>query len=272
MATVGGNIERYPLPESFGGEVNGKIDYSSGTAHATIIQWVDESFIRSNRPVTVITGYPHYAVIRSLEPAIADIENGSAKRRFELFLDPQPSVADTLEFPYLLSFNNLDLESGTGDSGGNTTIVDALRVEADDYFNDWRCDIISGTGKGSYATVTDFGSSGTITVADWLKPDGTAGGTNPGANSAYTLTPANNLLPCGFKFDEFILAACYAKLAMEDEEVDPALEQRYLKKALPKAYETDARLSPRTGGSMNQGETRYRLERTWSNRTTANDV
>ncbi|KKK58164.1 hypothetical protein LCGC14_3047180, partial [marine sediment metagenome] len=82
----------------------------------------------------------------------------------------------------------------------------------------------------------------------------------------------NNSHPAGFVFDEFILAACYAKLSMEDEDIDPALEQRYLKKALPKAYQADARLSPRTGGSMNQSETRYRYERTWSNRTTDNDV
>ena len=272
VETVGGDIARYPLPEYFGGEIAGKIDYAKNIAHATLIQWVNESFIRANRSVNVITGYPLWAAIKPLEPAITDIENGSTKRRFELILDPQPNTADTLEFPFLLHFDNLDVETGTGDSGGNTTIVDVLRIEADDYFNGWRCDIISGTGKGSYAIVTDFGSSGTITVVDWLKPDGTAGGTNPGANSAYTLQPVNNFHPAGFTFDEPILAACYAKLAMEDEEVDPALEQRYLKKALPKAYQADARLAPRALGSMNQKGAWHRLERTWLNRTTANDV
>jgi len=271
VETVGGDIARYPLPEYFGGEVSGKIDYAKDTAHATPIQWVDESFIRANRSVSVNTGYPHYAAIRSLEPAITDIEDGSAKRRFELILDPQPSAADVLQFPFLLHFDNLDVETGTGDSGSNTTLVDALRLEADDYFLGWRCDIISGTGKGSWAIVTDFANTdGTISVADWLKPDGTGGGTNPGANSAYTLQPVNNFHPAGFTFDEAILAACYAKLAMEDEDVEPELEDRYAKKALPKAYQADARLAPRALGSMN--ETRGRYERTWVNRTTDHDV
>jgi len=208
-----------------------------------------------------------------LEPAITAIADGSVKRRFELILDPQPSVADTLQFPYLLHFDNLDLESGTGDSGGDLTLVDALRLEADDYFLGWRCDIISGTGKGSYAIVTDFANTdGTITVEDWLKPDGTGGGTNPGANSGYILQPVNNFLPCGFRYDEFVLAACYAKLAMEDEDVDPQMVPDYRKRALPKAYQADGRLAPKALGSMNQTEGKYRLERTWLNRTTDNDI
>lgn len=273
VETVGGDIARYPLAESFGGAVKGKIDYVKDTAHATPIEWVDESLIRANRSVNVITGYSRYAAIRPLDPTITDIADGSAKRRFELILDPQPSVADTLQFPYLAHFDNLDVETGTGDSGSDTTLVDGSRTEGNDYFKDWRCDIISGTGKGSYAIVTGYtGSSGTFTVLDWLTSAGAAGGTNPGADSAYTVQPVNNFHPAGFVFDEPILAACYAKLAMEDEEVDPALEQRYIQKALPAAFRADARLIPGTGGSMNQSETRYRHERTWANRTTEHDV
>lgn len=273
VETVAGDIARYPLPEYFGGEVNGKIEYTANTAHATPIQWVDESFIRANRSITVSTGYPRYAAIRPLEPAITDIENGSAKRRFELILSPQPSAADTLEFPYLASFDNLDLETGVATGGAATTLTDTARIglEADDYFLGWRCDIIDGTGKGSWAIVTGYVSAtGVITVADWLTIAGAAGGVNPAANSAYTLQPVNNFHPAGFRFDEYILAACYAKLAMEDEEIDPALEQRYIQKALPKAYEMDARLAPKTLGSMNGFEKGYR--RTWSNVTTDNDV
>lgn len=271
VETVGGDIARYPLPEYFGGEASGKIDYVKDTAHATSIEWRDESFIRANRSVNVITGYPHYAAIRPLEPAITAIASGSAKRRFELILDPQPSAADTLQFPYLVHFDNLDVETGTADSGGNTSLVDGSRSEGNDYFKDWRCDIISGTGKGSYAIITGYtGSSGTFAVADWLTAAGAAGGTNPGASSAYTVQPVNNFHPAGFRFDEAILAACYAKLAMEDEEVDPALEQRYIQKALPKAYQADARLAPKKLGSMNKSG--IRLERTWKNRTTEHDV
>ena len=271
VETVGGDIARYPLPEYFGGEVAGNINYAKDTSHATPIEWRDESLIRANRSVSVSTGYPYYAAIRSLEPAITSIEDGSSKRRFELILDPQPSAADTLQFPYLLHFDNLDLETGTADSGGDTTLVDALRLEADDYFVGWRCDVISDTGKGSWAIVTDFANTdGTITVGGWLKPDGTADGTNPGANSAYTLQPVNNFHPAGFVFDEPILAACYAKLSIEDEDVEPGLEERYLKKALPKAYQADARLAPKTLGSMNGSE--GSLERIWTNITTEHDV
>jgi len=273
VETVGGDIARYPLAESFGGEVKGKIDYVKDTAHATPIQWVDESLIRANRSVNVVTGYPRHATIRPLEPAITDISGGSAKRRFELILDPQPSAADTLQFPYLAHFDNLDVETGTADSGGNTDLTDGSRTEGNDYFNGWRCDVISGTGKGSWAIVTDYtGATGAFAVADWLTAAGAAGGTNPGANSAYTVQPVNNFHPAGFIFDEPILAACYAKLSMEDEEVDPSLEQRYIKKALLAAFRADARLSPRTGGSMNRSETLYRYERTWANRTTDNDI
>lgn len=271
VETVGGDISRYPLPESFGGEVAGPIDYAASTAHATPIEWRDESFIRANRVPTVTTGYPHYVCIRPLEPAIADIADGSTKRRFELILDPQPSAADTLEFPYLAHFDNLDVETGTGDSGSNTTIVDELRKEGDDYFIGWRIDIISGTGKGSWAIVDDYhGTTGTFDVPDWLKANGDDDGTNPGDSSAYTVQPVNNFHPAGFRNDEFILAACYAKLAMEDEETDPALEQRYIQKVLPKAYQADARLAPRALGSMNV--TGRRLGRIRNNVTTEHDV
>jgi len=271
VETVAGDIARYPLPEYFGGEADGKIDYAANTAHATPIQWCDESFIRANRAVTVRTGYPQYAAIRPLEPAIAAIASGSAKRRFELILDPQPSAADVLEFPYLASFDNLNLESGTADSGGDDTLVDGSRSEGDGYFNGWKIEIMSGTGKGSYALVTDYtGATGAFTVADWLTVAGAVDGTNPDANSAYIVQPVNNFLPCGFRFDEAILAACYAKLAMEDEDTDPQMIPAYLKKALPKAYEADARLAPRKLGSMNQRS--YRYERTWLNRTTDNDI
>ncbi len=274
VETVGGDISRYPLPESFGGEVSGPIGYAAGTAHATPIEWRDESFIRANRVPTVTTGYPHYAAIRPLEPAITDISGGSAKRRFELILDPQPSAVDTLEFPYLAHFDNLDVETGTGTTGtGADNLADSTRKEGDDYFNGWRIDIISGTGKGSYAIVDDYtGTSGKFDIVDndWLTAAGASDGTHPASGSAYTVQPVNNFHPAGFRNDEFILAACYAKLAMEDEEVDPALEQRYIQKALPGAYRADARLAPRKLGSMNTG--RVHLERTWKNVTTEHDV
>jgi hypothetical protein len=274
VETVGGDIARYPLAEHFNGETAGKIQYAKDTAHATPIEWRDESFIRGNRSVTVNTGYPHYAAIRPFDPAITDIEDGSVKRRFELIVDPQPSAADTLEFPYYISFDNLKLESGKATGGGAVTLTDTSREESNNFFTGWRCEIIAGTGKGSYATVTGYvGATGVFTVADWLTAAGAGGGTNPAADSGYIVYPLNNFLPPGFEYDEVVLAACFVQLAIEDE--DPGIEtvvSYYTNKALPKAYEADARLAPRNLGSMNRREQRFRFERTWENRTTENDV
>jgi hypothetical protein len=273
--TVGGDIARYPLAENFGGEVNGKITYTKDSAHSAFISWVDEAQVRLSKVVNEISGYPRRAAYRPLEPAGSTLADTSATRRFELILDPKPSAADTLEFPYTLYFDKLDLEAGVGDSGSDTTLVDAARTEGDDYFNGWICRIIYGTGKGSYAIVTDYtGNSGTFTVADWLTSAGVAGGTNPGANSVYSVEPLNNRHPAGFRFDEAIMAACKYKVEEEDEEVAAAgkgFTDKYLKKALIKAYDIDARSHPRKLGSMNKGVDLVH-ERTWSDITTDHDV
>ena len=266
VETVGGDIARYPLAEDFSGEYSGKIDYAADTAHGTIIEWRDESLIRAKRSVNVISGYPRCAAIRPLEPAISDLENGSAKRRFELFLDPEPSAGNTLQFPYNLTFDKLDLETGKATGGSDTTLADTVRTEADDYFNGWKIEVISATGKGSYAIVTDFANSGGVfTVADWLKPDGSAGGTNPAADSIYVVAPVNNVHPAGLRFDESILAACMARLEMDSDELQEGSEQRYMQKAIPLAHRIDARSAPRTLGSMNVGDDygRGRYERPW---------
>jgi len=274
VETVGGDIARYPLPEHFSGEAAGKIEYAADTNYGGDIEWCNESFIRTRRSVTVTSGYPHYAAIRSLEPALTDIEDGSAQRRYELIVDPEPSGAYVIEFPYMLSFDNLQLESGLATGGAATTLTDTAREESNDFFNGWRCEVIAGTGKGSYATVTDYvGATGVFTVADWLTSAGAAGGTNPAANSGYIVYPLNNHLPPGFRFDQGLLSACYVALAIEDEEADQSAEQRYLKLDLPKAYESDGRLAPRKLGSMNTRTNKYgRFERTWNTVTTDHDV
>lgn len=272
--TVGGDVARYPLAENFGGEVNGKITYAKDSSHSTEIQWVDEAQLRTVKATTELTGYPRRAAYRPLEPKGSTLATTSIKRRWELVLDPKPSGSDTLEFPYTLYFDNLDLEAGVGDSGSDTTLVDAARTEGTDYFKGWICRIIYGTGKGSYAAVTGYTSAGTFAVADWLTSAGVGGGTNPGANSVYTVEPANNRHPAGFRFDEAIMAACLYKTEEEDESVAESgknFVDKYMNKALPKAYETDLRSHPRTLGSMNQG-TDVVHERTWMDITTDNDV
>lgn len=259
VETVGGNISRYPLSENFNGEVAGQIHYVSDSAHSTWIEWVHESFIRQLRSVNVITNHPNRAAIRPLEPLSEAID---PKRRYELILDPQPSATETLEFPYELIFDKLDLETGLGDSGGNTTLLDGERTEGDGYFIGWKIEIISGTGKGSYAIVTGYtGSSGTFTVADWLTAAGAAGGTNPGANSVYNVEPSNNLHPAGSKYDIVIMSACLAQAQVEIEDIAAGYVDKYLKKDLQKAYEMDARSGPRKLGTMNRR--RVIRERTW---------
>ena len=275
VETVGGDIAYYPLDEDFGGEVSGKIEYAADTSHAAPIIWCDESEIRSRRSISVNSGYPRRAAIIPLEPAISDLQGGSAKRRFALFLDPEPSSGDILEFPYNLTFDKLDLEAGKATAGtGADNLTDSARTEADDYFNGWKIEIISGTGKGSWALVSDYTSDSgkfDIVADDWLKPDGTTGGTHPAANSIYVVTPVNNAHPAGARFDESILAACMARLEMDSDELQEGLEQRYLQKAIPLAHKIDARSAPRTLGSMNDGLV-YRHERTWGTITTDHDV
>ncbi len=278
VETVGGDIARYPLSEDFGGEPMGKIEYAANTSHAGFIEWRNESFIRARRSVTVTTSYPRWAAIRRLEPAISDLENGSAKRRYELFLDPQPVAADVLEFPYNLVFDKLDLETGKATDGANTTMTDTNRTEGNSYFDGWKVEIVSGTGKGSNAIVTGYvGSTGVFTVDDWLTVAGAAAGTNPAADSIYVVAPLNNTHPAGASFDEGILAACYAKLEMEEDELQEGLEEHYIKKALPLAHNADARTAPRTMGSMNRYSGRRglydgRFCRNWLDVTTDHDV
>jgi hypothetical protein len=254
IETVGGNISRYPLPEYFNGEIDGKIEYAEDSNISSPIDWRDESFIRSRRAISAETGYPRYAAIRQLEP----LAGGTLgpKRRLELILDPSPSADVTLEFPYTVTFNKLDAETGEADTSGtpDTTLVDATRTEGDTYFVGWKITIIDGTGKGSYGIVTVYtGSSGTFTVADWLTSAGAGGGTNPGANSVYYVEPLNNLHPCGHRFDEVIIAACMSKAQQRIEEMATSnYVEEYHKKALMQAYKIDSRFAPRTLGSMNK--------------------
>ena len=264
VETVGGDIARYPLPENFYGEIVGPIRYASDTSHSAFIEWADESFIRARRAVSVRSGHPAYAAIRALEPIDENI-GYAPKRRKELILDPKPSQSDIIEFPYLLLFNKMDLESGIADSGSDTTLVDGERTEGNEYFTGWKISIIDGTGLGSNAIVTSYtGASGTFNVADWLTVAGAAGGTNPDADSVYKVEPIHNLHPAGANFDVVIESACMAKAEMKIEEIAAGYIDKYLKKDLPKAYEIDARMAPRKLRSMNY---RVNRERVWKDVT-----
>jgi len=272
--TVGGDIARYPLAENFGGEVNGKITYTKDSAHSALISWVDEAQIRLSKAVNEISGYPRRAAYRPLEPVGSTLADTSITRRFELILDPKPSAVDVLVFPYTLYFDKLDLEAGVATAGASDSISDTSRTEGDDYFNGWKITIIHGTGKGSNAIVEDYtGASGKFDIVgdDWLTAAGAAGGTDPAADSVYSVEPLNNRHPAGFRFDEVILAACLYKVEEEDEDIQKGFTDKYLKKNLAKAWDNDSRSHPRTLGSMNKGVDIVH-ERTWTNVTTDNDM
>jgi len=237
--TVGGDIGRVLLPENYGGEVSGPIGYYKDTDHSQKIEWVSESVIRAQRQASDDSSHPFMAAIRPLEPTSSSL---GPKRRYELVLWPFPVQVDILEFPYILVFNGIDMETGVATSASTTTIADTTRDEADDYFNGWRVDIIDGTGRGSWALVTDYtGSTGSFTVADWLAADGSAGGTDPAADSIYVIQPLNNLHPAGIKFDEVIKASCLSEAEQFFKNIQGGHIERYVQKALPKAYEADAR-------------------------------
>lgn len=270
---INSDAARYMLPTDFGGEVLGKIHYTSDSNHSTRIVWRDEAFIRERRATVVHTGYPQYAAVRAYQPTSTTIDSG---RRWELIVDPQPSAADTVEFPYRLCFDGVRLVGGSADSADSTTVVDSdLSIYPDDYFNGWTVEILSGTGRGSYATVTDFTSStGTVTVADWLDVSGGAGGTDPESSSVFLLKPAHPYYhPMGFSFDGIAEIACLAACEMYagDMNFDSHNTELFYNRKIVEAYRVNGRQATRRLGRITDGIATSR-ERTWSDVTTDHDV
>lgn len=251
VETVGGDIARYPLPEYFSGDVDGPIRYEKDSNHGSPIEWRDESMIRDHRSVSVISGYPRYAAIRPLEQGTTF----GPKRRFEIIFDPEPSADEVVEFPYTAHFNDLQLESSSVTTFASevSTCTPLANLYPDDYFNGWVIKVVSGTGLGSYALVTDYtGSTGAFTVADFLAVNGTAGGIDPAsAASSIVVMPVYNLHPAGIRFDECIKAACLAEMEERIEDVTAGYGQKY-QAALQRAYTIDMRAAPRKLGSMNR--------------------
>lgn len=265
-AATGGDTSRYLLAENFGGGEDGPVHYAAGSGHATPIEWRSESQIRAIRAVSVNNGHPRRVAIRPYEPTGNAL---SATRRWELVVDSWPMDTSIIEFPYTLFFDQLRLEAGKATSGSDVVIADTDRTEGDDYFNDWKIEIVSGTGKGSNAIVVNYvSSSGTFEVAAWLKANGDAGGTEPRADSIYIVYPVANLHPAGFKFDQAILAACLAQAELMTEDIVSGFVNKYVQKDLMVAHQIDARSAPRKLGSMNtlrrEQRPRYRNDVTYN--------
>ncbi len=257
IETVGGNITRYPLAENFGGEVDGPIEYEADSTHGTNIEWCDESRIRARQSVDTHIGYPKLAAIRPLEYKSGGF---GPKRRFELIVDPQPSAAEVVEFPYTLFFDKLRMVAGLATNGAAAAISNSAlaKIYPDDLYDGWKISVISGTGKGATAIVTSYvGADGEFFVDDWLYSDDTAAAVNPASGSAYYAEPRANLHPAGFRFDQAILAACLAQAEIDIEDVASGFVQKYMKKALPNAHRIDIRSAPKKLGSMNLQRREY---------------
>ena len=239
---INGDGSRYKLPTNFGGTVDGKIRYTKDSNRGNVISWCDEARIRARRAVTLNTGYPLLAAILPLDPTS---ESLSATRQWEIIFDPRPNAINTVQFPYTLYFDKMQMEMGTATAGDAISLTDSNRWEIDDYFDDWILTVRAGTGKSETATITGYGSG---------KFDFTAlsGGSTPTTTSVYTVEPPANLHPAGHQFDESIRSACKARAEMEeqDEHMDTAWTEEYHKKALANAYRIDRRSAPRRLGKM----------------------
>ena len=243
VATDAGDNAKYILPANFSGSADGVIQYAAGSNRSTPIDWCDEAEIRTRRTPSIIGGPPRKAAIVPYQPVD---ETLSQTRLWVLLVDPRPISTDTVQFPYTLYFDSMDMESGIAIAGADTTLTDSARSEADDYFNDWTLEVINGTGVGESATVTDY-ASGVFTVNLTTTPDTT---------TEYIVYPANNLHPAGHQFDDSIEAACLARTEMEsqDEHFDTFWTEYYHKKAIPNAFKIDQRSAPRKLGPMLTGD------------------
>jgi len=215
--------------------------------------------VRTMREVSVSTSYVTKAAVRPWR-----------KRRWELIVDPSPTAADVLIFPYRIGFAALQMESGDINTPAATGITDDSigALWPDDYFNSWVLHIMSGRGRGGYNTVTDYtGASGAFVIAKWLAADGTTTGTTPNTESAYYVEPQNNKHPAGMQFDDAVRAACLAAAEREFDDVNKGYMAEFVERALPAAHKIDGRSAPRKLGMMLPG-TRPRTHiRNWSDVT-----
>lgn len=242
---IDADASRYLLPQDFQGEVAGDISFIADS-EACGLEWTSEGELRRLREVDVPSGDTPY---------LAAVKPYSTKRRWELMVHPRPSGNSTVTFPYKANFDSLTLIAGVASSASTTTLVDDTfaGMYPDNYFNGDTIRIISGTGKTSYATVTDFtGSTCTFTVADWLYQNGEAGGTDPSTDSVYYVD-AGDTHPAGLEFDFAIVAACLAFTEQEFSDVKRGYMDKYLNVDLPSAWAIDGRTRPKKLGVMKPG-------------------
>lgn len=254
VKTVHGDKSRYYLNDDFQGDYSGEITYAKGSNRGHIISWVGEGRIRQDREVSVNTGRPARATVRP----------SPVRRKWELFIDPSPTAADTVVFPYRVGFDDLQGVIGVSTTSGDTsvTIGGLANLYPINYFKGWYAYCVAGTGIGSYAKITASSVAGALTVADWLSLDGTAGGTNPATTAAYMFITDNKKHPAGAQFDDAILSACLAcaELEFEGDDLSGRVE-KFLNLDLPEAHRIDRRSAPKRLGPILPGTQRHGRER-----------
>ncbi len=228
---------RYLLNDYFG-SVMGSPKFARQTNQGVTPAWVNEATIRGQRQNSVASGTPYMLATRSY-----------GTRQTELLVWPYPNADIIVEFPYEILFNKNEIEAGVAESGSSTTLVHSrLARYADDYFNGWTLTVLSGTGVGETATITDF-DQGTVTLTFAALSDGST----PDDTTVYLLEPVTKYHPAGVKFDEAIRYACLAQAEQDVDGVNAGYVEYYNSKALLQAYNLDSRLAARKLGSMNCG-------------------
>ena len=258
VPTDAGDNAKYILPANFSGSADGVIQYAAASNRSTPIDWCDEAEIRTRRTPSIIGGPPRKAAIVPYQPVD---ETLGQTRLWVLLVDPRPNSVDTVEFPYTLYFDSMNMESGIATAGNDTTLTDTTRTEAADYFVGWTIEIVDGVNVGKSRTVTAYTAAGQFTFATMT--------TNNTITSQYIVQPPNNLHPAGHQFDDSVEAACLARTEMEsqDEHFDTFWTDYYHKKALPNASKVDQRSAPRKLGPMLTGDqirSRRHYGRSWN--------
>ena len=115
----------YALPQTFGGEYSGPITFTAGSNYGTGIGWTSEANIRHFRENGNDTsGYPYWAAIR---------RNASNSRRWDLLLFPTPAGSYSVEFPYVIYFDDMLLvtEVHPAGFGHDETVKAAALAQAE---------------------------------------------------------------------------------------------------------------------------------------------
>lgn len=90
----------YTLPQTFGGEYSGPITYVAGSNRGVPIMWTTEVEIRRLRENwNMVSGNPYYAAIRRMQEGV--------NRRYELLVYPNTGGTYTVEFPYVIYFDEI---------------------------------------------------------------------------------------------------------------------------------------------------------------------